>query len=252
MADIYELSDEVKQVMVDGLRRGFVEFIEEKAKKKDEMAVSSGYSWTRGNHIDNEINKALVEQNMGTSKLRKSGSWKFLRFNLIADEHRVWLVQKPISFVRKSDNLAKHDAKHQSLISIWGNTVNAKYGDLFSGESQEIDLFDSADDIEDININNIRQDQADAFYLLTYEVSKDNDITSVQLNIIYDGKVKKIADLNEFNAASPVEIPSEIREKLEPEEVIDPNVEQSSSYEYYKDVTAKNDDLTNKNVGKNK
>lgn len=72
------------------------------------------------------------------------------------------------------------------------------------------------------------------------------------MNIVYDGEVKLIEDLNTFNAASSVEIPAEIRDQLEPEEVIDPNVEQSEGYSFYSDATVKNTELNKKKINKNK
>lgn len=169
MTDIYTLDDQVKQVLVDSLRRGFVEFLEEKVEKKQTMKVSTGYSWTRGNHIDNEINNGLTKKGMGTSKVFTSGSWKFLRFELPLNNHMIWLVQKPISFVEKPDNLATQNSKHQNLISQWGNQVDAKYSNLFNGSSQQISLLDIGDDdvatMEDNKTKSM--DQADVFYLLT-------------------------------------------------------------------------------------
>lgn len=244
MPEIYELSDKTKQLIVDSLRQGFVEFIEEKAKKKKEMIVSAGYAWTRGNHIDNQIYKSLKNANLATSEIFKVAGWEFLRFDLNEDNHKIWIVQKAVSFIHKKSNFAKQDAKHQNLISQWSNNVNSKYESLFSRKAENLEnivlIGDDSAESHDFNESISEQiGEAEAFYLLTYEVSKDNDISSIKLNIVYDGKVKTIEDLDVFNAASSVEIPAEVRNQLDHIEVINPKVEPSTDYDFYADATVK-------------
>ncbi|MBC2673715.1 hypothetical protein [Listeria booriae] len=47
------------QAVVDGILEGYKNYLDERRQKKEELRVSAGYAFTKGNHIDDTIAKKL-------------------------------------------------------------------------------------------------------------------------------------------------------------------------------------------------
>ncbi|ALO04747.1 hypothetical protein ASU28_10500 [Lactiplantibacillus paraplantarum] len=234
MTELPLLNDDVKKLLVDATRTGFVEYLTERIQKKESMEVSGGYAWTRSNHIDDNIAKDLNEKKLGSYSLHKAAGWDFLRFEFEINHQSIWIAQKGSAFLNKKSNLAKKEDLHKNYISQWSENVNEPYSGLFTGNSEQLNLLDDALNMpNDQQIDVRKLESADAFYLLIYNIDKGIDIDKMSLNLVYDGQIKLIEDLSELNAASEVKIPDEFMNNNTLSKDFDPDKEPSSGYLYY-------------------
>jgi len=55
----FKLDNKVYQAIVDGTQNGYLEYLHERRRKKNELRVSGAYAWTKGNHIDDQVARAV-------------------------------------------------------------------------------------------------------------------------------------------------------------------------------------------------
>ncbi|WP_334351922.1 hypothetical protein [Companilactobacillus sp. HBUAS56257] len=241
-----KISKTIEQILVDGLRKGYIDFLEELAKRRESMLTSSGWLWTRSNFVDTAIGKALSENKVGDYEKFTSGAWEFLRFQIpLEDEKNTWIVQKTVNYVYNNANFQGTKDQKQNFISDWGNQVNEKNSKKSSDKLGQIDLFDSSSNI-DRAVDASEFNNVDSFLLLTYSIAEDKNINDIKLNLIYDRRITLIENLNDINAASDVKIPDELYSKLNNMKVIDPKEESFDTYDYYSGVNEKKDTKQNK------
>ncbi|MBU9789744.1 hypothetical protein KOM07_09380 [Lentilactobacillus sp. G22-6] len=242
MSELPMLNNNIKKLLVDATRAGFVEFLEEKVQKQESMKVSGGYAWTRSDHIDNYIAQSLDETGLGNYTYHKVAAWDSLRFEFKVGNKKIWIAQKGSTFLRKNGSLAKREDLHKNYISQWSENINEQYSALFNGKSEQLNLLNDALDLTNTQNNSERESSsADAFYLLIYNISNGIDIDKMSLNLVYNGQIKLIEDLSELNASSDIKIPDEYRNNNELSEELDPEKELSSTYPYYDNQEIRND-----------
>lgn len=237
----YIFNDDFSQKLVDGLRQGYLDYLEERFEKKREMIVSSGYSWTRANHIDDQIKRQFDGDDTVDPKVFQTSSWKFVCFKIREGGHYIWLVQKPQRTIDGGYLGGKENGK-RNVISQWGIEFNKDFKDLFTNkkEAEQLSILDMPEEDEQA-LNEVRQESSsddvpEALYLLTYRVNDSKDISDVGLNLFFGSKVLEIKDLKALNAASPVRMPSEILEGLDSSDLINPNTENEEQVEFYKEA----------------
>src|SRR5690625_562370 len=82
----YKLTKELNKKIVDGLIKGYQEYIDVRKEKYRSMRISGAYAWVKGNHIDDQVAAACVDQNVDF-KLEKAGvSWQYLQFRQESDK----------------------------------------------------------------------------------------------------------------------------------------------------------------------
>lgn len=233
----YTFSDEFSRKIVDGLRLGYLDYVEERGDKNKTMIVSNGYAWTRANHIEDQLNKQFLDDDRVTAKITSTSSWKFVCFHINIDGHYIWLVQKPQQTV-DSKYLGKSKNGKRKMISQWGETFNSNFQDLFKGHATEILLFETSQ-ADERALDNMQQqgstseDSPEAVYLLTYTINDDKEISAVRINLFYNSQVKEIMNLSELNSSSTVVFPQEILDKIDKKDIIDPKTEESMELRFY-------------------
>lgn len=56
---IPKINDDIALELVDGIRKGYIEYLQELVEKINKGKIYSGYRWTKSNHIDNNIEEQL-------------------------------------------------------------------------------------------------------------------------------------------------------------------------------------------------
>ncbi|MCO6542977.1 MAG: hypothetical protein J6584_03280 [Lactobacillus sp.] len=206
-----KINDSIVENVVDGIRIGYVEYLQELVEKSANKKISTGYRWTKSNHIDNNIeerlrNKSGVEVNRETLK----NGWQF---NVYVTGN-IAFIQKPISYVNEESNFKSVGKEGDGYISSLSNKTNKSlFEDLkietSSSSDGQIELFEP-----EINNNSDINVSSDVFYLATYNIGADKDIGSIEVYAAYNGKCIRIQDLSEANSASSIEVPRDLLDQV--------------------------------------
>lgn len=174
-------TDEEAQAIVDTLILGNNEYLEERASKKNSMAVSGGYAWTRPNHLDDSFAKAGLPF-ISEYKLKTAGeSWQYLEFHASNDNKKTMLIIKNKPRLEATYESKSH--KHsQYLIDCASINSNIAKKEPFKGVEEKIQLELFAD-FPDFSKNTVKEQFKDfqAFYVIVYEVDQSKHITKVEV-----------------------------------------------------------------------
>lgn len=234
---IPKINDDIASELVDGLRKGYKEYLWELVEKSNNSKIYSGYRWTKSNHIDNNIEEQF--RNNSTIQIHrnrvKNSGWQFNSYVI----DNITLIQKPISYINEKSNFKKVGKKKGGYISTLSNKVNASLFENLkiptnSITSGQIELLEPADD----NSSNLKIDSG-VFYLVTYNIGTDKDIRKIEAYAAYNGGCIKIQDLSAANSASNVDIPRDLLDQVSDE---DAKGYESEYYNYYSIINGIKDD----------
>ena len=89
--DNFKLATKICQAIVDGRLSGYLNYLDERRKKKDEMNVSGAYAWTKGNHIDDQISKLANGQGLSFIPDKAGYTWEYLKF-ILNEQNENYLI----------------------------------------------------------------------------------------------------------------------------------------------------------------
>ncbi|MBZ5960947.1 hypothetical protein KII94_06670 [Leuconostoc gelidum subsp. gasicomitatum] len=191
----FQISEEVAKVLVQGVLKGYKDYAQERLTKKNEMIVSTGYLWTRSNHIDDAIAKEIQSEHLQSNinfKVGRAGYiWDYVQFLHNTGEQSMIIV-KPGEF-----RVAKYghatDSKHlnQNSMEIL-MSVNKKHfaetNNITRIQGEQLVLFDDSVPTKSVpskqevysEIEN-RKKSVQRFYILTYTLDADSLINAIKL-----------------------------------------------------------------------
>lgn len=203
-AEEFKLDNNISKILVRGIVNGNRQYADERAQKKDEMIVSSGYQWIRSNKIDDAIHKELLAEKATNidDKVSKAGpSWEYVQF-MFKSQNALLIVKRGKSIIAESKSIMDDNNCKKQYMNHLTEINNRNFINDNNEEStnKQLVLFD------DMSINNtmtdkiIKEENIDKFYVLTYGLNSKSEINSVQLwmpNPI-NKKTYLIQDLSDF------------------------------------------------------
>lgn len=216
--DIPKINDSIVEKIVDGIRLGYIEYLDEIIDKSGSGKIYSGYRWTKSNHIDNNIREQLTKSStieIHRNKIKSNG-WQFNSY--VTDQ--ITFIQKPISYINDKSNFKGMGKENGGYISILSNKTNKSlFQDLgiqtdsiSIGQIELLDTFN--DNSSDLFIN------SGVFYLVTYNIGSDKNINKIEVYAACNGQCIRIQDLSEANSASIIEIPRDLLDQVTNEDAI--------------------------------
>lgn len=173
-----KLDPEINEHFVKGLMKGYERYLEVRVEAGEELKISNGYAYTRGNHLEDKIAKEISDK--VTYEHAKAGSWSYLQFNVANNDEKYLVIvrrMERIENTRKEIALKDTEGKEKNwLFGLARNNDCLNLSQLIKeNNNEQIKLF--ASNIEDEKAIlgqtylEIDFDQEfDRFYILSYEI----------------------------------------------------------------------------------
>ena len=231
----YQLGQAICQVIVDGILKGYLHYLDERKVKKQTMNVSGAYAWTKGNHIDDQISKIGQEQGLNF-KIEKAGyTWEYLQFSINqASENFMIIVKNSRRITQTFDGETKKKNEVNYLIEfadINSPIVNRRATNYIQQSEQiELELSDP-EEFKAIQqrtpIKGKQVQKYTRFYIVTYEIDDITKlISSIQLMLpnSITMNLDLIEDLTYLIQTSEYEITLEDVETIKNEKISDQTI----------------------------
>ncbi|MCV2501902.1 hypothetical protein QQG09_08775 [Melissococcus plutonius] len=209
-----ELNEKQAQAVVDGILEGYRNYLQERKEKKKTMLVSHGYSFTKGNHIDNSVASYLTELIEKKDIRTTSGGWQYIKFTFMNDKRCFFIVKSAsrVNLTVKNNSKASNYLIEcaEEINNEWIKEERLKYH--FKQEQNfgiQLDMFDICDSEKLKEVKNSKE--YDRFYLVIYETNSLKLITKIKL-VALDPETRDLIlmqDLSSFIQSSTIEITTE-------------------------------------------
>lgn len=185
----FKLGGKYNKIIVEGILKGYKNYLEERRDKQKSMNVSGAYAWTKGNHIDDQVSKIDNEQNIKFSIAKAGYTWEYLEFNINENKENYMLIIKNSKKVKESLEEQKQKRKKTNYLAELSaiNTNYFKDNSDYIDEPQQIQF--ELSDLQEINsILEGTQLQTSKkysrFYIATYEIDDETKyIRSIELTM---------------------------------------------------------------------
>lgn len=223
----YKLANKLNEKIVDGLMKGYEEYIDVRREKFSTMRISGAYAWVKGNHIDDKVAEVCTDENVDF-KLSKAGvSWQYLQFRQERD--------KVLFIIRNARYFNENEVSKGT--DIHGQTVNRKKqyleglmninSDIDFGhiENQttsrfktiQLELSDLFVDEKESRAIKQLESKFERFYIITYTIDEAHNISKISLYMPnpVNNKAYLIEDLTVYIKADQIsQVDEETREIL--------------------------------------
>lgn len=206
----YKLSDHLNEKIVDGLIKGFQEYIEVRMEKDGDIRLSGTYDLVKGKYIDAKVVESCSSENMGFSLVRAKDSWEYLQYR--QEEDKVLMV------IRSAGYSNEDEAKKGKTVDGKRESIKRRYiGDLVSINSEidfnqvtkqttssfktiQLELADLFVDAEESWAIAQLKDEFQRFYMITYMIDETHNISKVSLCMPnpFNNKAYLIEDLTAY------------------------------------------------------
>ena len=193
-----KFTDNQNQKIVDAILKGLKSYLEERKRKKEEMLVSTGYAWTKSNHIDTALGQELEPLGIKYDIKRIAG-WEYLQFS-IANEKILFLVKSP-SFIGEFQKRGQKGKRHYIREYAKSNDSLIKtedFQDRIIAKQLQLPL----DEIPEIMEGEI--EGVDKSYIIVYSVDFSGMVESIKSYLTNSiGKIYEVDDLTNYIEQSP-------------------------------------------------
>lgn len=179
--DEYKLSSRINKVIVDGVLKGYLEYLEERKVKKDDMNVSGAYAWTRGNHIDHQISEIGLENGLRFKNEKAGYSWEYLEFLLEGSGEPFIIIVKNSRPMAKSFN-GNPVGSQNNYLTEYAQINKPIFDDdsiHFEGMNEQIELeLNNPEEIKAVSTRTSLRAKVghSRFYIVTYKI---NEVTKL-------------------------------------------------------------------------
>jgi len=188
-----KFNGEQNQKIVDAILKGLKSYLSERRVKEEGMIVSTGYAWTKSNHIENALGVELDQLGISFDVKRISG-WEYLQF-LIANEKVLFLVKSP-SFISDFQKNSKNGRRHYIREYAKSND-NLIKSDDFQERIVAKQLQLPLDEIPEIINGKI--EEVDRSYIVVYEIDPSGMVKSIKSYLPNsNGKMYQVDDLTTY------------------------------------------------------
>lgn len=187
----YELANNLNEKIVDGLMKGYQEYIDVRKEKYRAMRISGAYAWVKGNHIDDKVAEACADENIDI-KLAKAGvSWQYLQFR--QEKDKVLFIIRNARYFNENEvskgrdihgnTVNRNKAYLEDLMNInsdidFGHIENQATSRIETIQLELSDLF--VDETESRAIKQL-ENEFERFYMITYTIDEAHNISKISL-----------------------------------------------------------------------
>jgi len=218
----FKLDNKVYQAIVDGTQNGYLEYLHERRRKKNELRVSGAYAWTKGNHIDDQVARAVESLGLNYRMDKAGYTWEYLQFTLADDSEKYLIIIKNSKRTKDFFDGKTSSDKNKNYLTPLSDINNSQLtsDDLnFEAlpEQIELELSSPAEIKAVLNNSSLSSEEGySRFYIVTYEINSETKmIDSIRLTMPSSKTMRlyEIENLTPFIQSSPVTI---TRDDLEP------------------------------------
>lgn len=217
----YKFEPEIAQKLVDGILKGYSTYSEDRIRKDNELHISGGFAWTKGNYIDHHVAETIEDLGFDFKKSKAGPTWGYLQF-VHKGDLKLFIIRNQKYF--NEENFAKgrkpikgqHQEKASSYLkqlSRINNHVDFNHISQSNpvNESEQMNLFvDSGFEVlipstvvEEKSIAEYKE-----FYIVTYVIDDNCQISEINhfMPNPHNGQAVKIDDLSGYILTSSVDI----------------------------------------------
>jgi hypothetical protein len=215
-----QLPKEINQAVVDGVIRGYADYLDERAAKRRKLRISDAYAWVKGNHLDHFVAEEGEKVGLIVKKAQAGRTWGYFQFELTNNDEKCLAIVKP--FYRTQETLEELENKE-----IEERENHYLYALMKNNDKLELHKFKRAlgeqgqippETVEEVEatftnqVLDLGQDY-DRFYIFLYEIDPFTKMLS-QIKLVLPDPQKldllEIDDLTEYisNSQYSAELPS--------------------------------------------
>ena len=200
----FSLANELSQSIVDGILKGYKEYLDVRRRAQKDLKVSGAYAWVKGNHIDSSVDEACSNYNQVQSSIEKAGyTWEYLQFILKDTQEKYLVIVKNSRGITKTFNGKVDNNKKENYLYEYAGINNRiiESKSLQSVASEKVVQLElSLPELEAINKNVAMKapEGYNRFYVVTYEFdSQSKMISKIALTLPnqHEMSLVEVADL---------------------------------------------------------
>lgn len=248
----FSLDNDLSQSIVDGILKGYKEYLDLRRKAQKALKVSGAYAWVKGNHIDSSVDEICSNYDNIQSSIERAGyTWEYLQFTLKESKEKYLVIIKNSRGASMTFNGNLDSNKKENYLYEYAGINNSIIdSDLLQSVESErfVQLELSFPELEAINKNTSMKapEGYDRFYVVTYEFDPQSKmISKIALTLPNQSKMTlvEVADLTPLIDNSVYSITDEeleiVKRDIVPEGIYS-GEDQSFGYEV---ASEENDDL---------
>lgn len=213
----YRFEDSLNQKIVDGILKGYSNYIRERAEKRTTMYISGAYAWVKGNHIDDQTGREVSDMGIEYNTARAGHTWGYLQFRHTEEgRNRIFIIRNARYFNEDEFDRAKTpkntDAKRKTnyLLELAKANVNVDFEDIIEPtdlgyEQLSIDLGSPNTEISIETAQSLSKTVTE-FHIITYLTDESNEIQEIRhvMPNPINKKAYLVNDLSDFIGTSTV------------------------------------------------
>ena len=208
-------SEKLCQLIVDGIIKGYKDYLDVRKRAKEELIVSTAYAWVKGNHIDNSVYDMCCKSGILDYKIDKAGyTWEYLQFTLEESGKKFLLFIKNSIMMHQTFNEKIDQRKKNNYLYEYAGINNRVFQseDITKLKNEKVVQLElTFPEFEAIKskVPMSAPEGYDAFYIITYEIdSQSKMIKNVSLTQPNqsDMSLYEIANLTPFIGKSEYKI----------------------------------------------
>lgn len=211
-----ELPIELSQLIVDGILKGYKDYLAVRKRAQDELKISGAYAWVKGNHIDSSVDETCSKYKEIESSIEKAGyTWEYIQFVLKESKEKYLVIVKNSRGIKKTFNGKIDKVKKENYLYEYAGINNSiiKSKAVQSVQLDEgIQLELSLPEIEAIqkNVALSAPEGYNRFYVVTYQFDEEKMISKIALTLPNQKEMSliEIADLTPLISTSEFKIHS--------------------------------------------
>lgn len=171
----FDLPGDLNQLVVDGILKGYKEYLSIRRRAQRELRVSAAYAWVKGNHIDSCVDELCSNHESIESSIELAGyTWEYIQFHLKDSKEKYLVIVKNSRGINKTFNGKMDKINRENYLYDYAGINNSliEDGALKSVQTnQVIQLELSLPEMDAIQKNVALQapEGYNRFYVVTYE-----------------------------------------------------------------------------------
>lgn len=184
----FELPEKLSQLIVDGILKGYKDYLEVRRRAEKELKISGAYAWVKGNHIDSSVDETCSKydeiKSSIESSIEKAGyTWEYIQFVLKDSQEKYLVIIKNSRGLSKTFNGKAKQAKQDNYLYEYAGINNRllENNSLQSFTTNKIVQLElSMPEINAIqkNIALSAPEGYNRFYVVTYEFDQQSKMIS--------------------------------------------------------------------------
>lgn len=202
-----KLPVDLNQNIVDGIMRGYSDYLEVREEKFNELRISSAYAYTKGNHIDDQVSRYCEDLGYVYSIEVAGASWKYLQFK---NEDSLFIVRNARYFDKDRVSQGKNALGDVGEERSYINRLMQVNVPFFDSNFSKINTIPTQRQlsIEDFGIRGsakeldkiAQSEKFSRFYIITYEIDALHQIREIAVYLPnpFDNTAIEVENLSEY------------------------------------------------------